>query len=126
MSLLDAEPLPIVEVLPTEEDLFNYEARYEIGRTEYVCPAGLTAEQAAEAKRVARATYEILGCAGFARVDLMLDGEGTPQVLEAQAIPGLTDTSLLPIAAAGAGLSFDGLIGRIVELALSRTAQATA
>ena len=56
----------------------------------------------------------------------MLDGDGTPQVLEAQAIPGLTDTSLLPIAAAAAGLSFEALIGRIVELALGRTAQATA
>jgi D-alanine-D-alanine ligase len=126
VSLLDSEPLPVVEVLPTEEDRFNYEARYEIGRTEYACPAALTAEEAAEAERVARATYEILGCSGFARVDLMLDGDGTPQVLEAQAIPGLTDTSLLPIAAAGAGLGFEALIGRIVELALSRTAQASA
>ena len=64
VSLLDGEPLPVVEVRPHEEDLFNYEARYEIGRTEYVCPAELTAEEAAEAKRVARATYEILGARG--------------------------------------------------------------
>jgi D-alanine-D-alanine ligase len=124
VSLLDGEPLPPVEVLPKEEDLFNYEARYEIGRTEYACPADLTGGEEAEVQRVARATYETLRCAGFARVDLVLDGDGTPQVLEAQAIPGLTDTSLLPIAADAAGLDFEALIGRIVELALSRTAPA--
>jgi D-alanine-D-alanine ligase len=120
VSLLDGEPLPAVEVLPTDEDLFNYEARYEIGRTEYACPADLEPEEAAEVRRVAGATYELLGCAGFARVDLMLDRDGSPQVLEAQAIPGLTDTSLLPIAADAAGTDFEDLVRRIVELALSR------
>ncbi|MGH2925988.1 MAG: D-alanine--D-alanine ligase family protein [Solirubrobacterales bacterium] len=117
VSLLDSEPLPAVEVLPADQDLFNYEARYEIGRTEFACPAALTMNEAAEAERVARATYEILDCSGFARVDLILDDDGTPQVLEAQAIPGLTDTSLLPIAADAAGIDFEDLVRRIVDLA---------
>ena len=60
----------------------------------------------------------LLGCAGFARIDLMLDGDGELYVLEANAIPGLTDTSLLPQAADAAGIGFDELIGRVVELAL--------
>src|ERR671924_1256740 len=120
VSLLDGEPLPVVEVRPKEEDRFNYEARYEIGRTEYVCPAELGRGEDARVQEVARRVYDVLGCTGFARVDLMLDAHGAPQALEANAIPGLTDTSLLPIAADAAGLSFEDLIGRIVELALAR------
>ena len=119
VSLLDGEPLPVVEVRPKEEDRFNYEARYEIGRTEYVCPAELPGA-ATEVQEVARRAYELLGCAGFARVDLMLDADSIPQVLEANAIPGLTDTSLFPMAADAAGISFEDLVARIVDLALSR------
>ena len=120
VSLLDGEPLPVVEVRPTEEDRYDYEARYEIGRTEYVCPAELPPALTTEVQEVARRSYEVLGCSGFARVDLVLDTDSGPQVLEANAIPGLTDTSLLPMAADAAGLSFEELVGRIVELALSR------
>ena len=121
VSLLDGEPLPPVEVRPKEEDLFNYEARYEIGRTEYLCPAKLTTDEVAEVQAVARSTYEALWCTGFARVDMILDRDSTPQVLEANAIPGLTDTSLLPMAADAAGIGFEELIGRIVQLALARS-----
>ena len=108
VSLLDGEPLPVVEVRPKEEDRFNYEARYEIGRTEYVCPADLATAETAEVQGVAARAYEALGCTGFARVDLMLDADSTPQVLEANAIPGLTDTSLLPMAADAAGTQLRG------------------
>ena len=120
VSLLDGEALPIVEVRAKEEDRFNYEARYEIGRTEYVCPADLGDSETALAQNVAWRAYEALGCAGFARVDLILDADSQPQVLEANAIPGLTDTSLLPMAADAAGISFEDLVARIVDLALRR------
>jgi len=121
VSLLDGEPLPVVEVRPREEDRFDYEARYQIGRTDYLCPAELTAAETAETKDIARRTYEALGCTGFGRVDLMLDPDDVPQVLEVNAIPGLTDTSLFPMAADAAGVEFEDLIGRIVELALARS-----
>jgi D-alanine-D-alanine ligase len=121
VSLLDGDPLPIVEVRPKEEDRFNYEARYEIGRTEYVCPAELPDAAGTAVREVASRAYEVLGCSGFARVDLMLDESGNPAVIEANAIPGLTDTSLLPMAAHAAGLEFEDLVARIVELAVSRT-----
>jgi D-alanine-D-alanine ligase len=121
VSLLDGEPLPIVEVRAKEEDRFNYEARYEIGRTEYVCPADLPEGTAASVREAASRAYETLGCAGFARVDLMLDADERPEVIEANAIPGLTDTSLLPMAADAAGLEFEDLIARIVELAVKRS-----
>jgi len=118
VSLLDGEPLPVVEVNPREEDRYNYEARYEIGRTDFVCPADLGDAETHAVQDVARRAWEALGISGFARVDLVLDADSTPQVLEANAIPGLTDTSLLPMAAEAAGLTFEELVERMVSLAL--------
>jgi D-alanine-D-alanine ligase len=116
------EALPIVEAIPHEEDFYDFEARYEIGRTAFVCPALLEPETTARAQELALAAYKTLGCSGFARVDLMLEqGTGDLYLLEANAIPGLTDTSLLPLAAEAAGISFEGLIARIVELAVETT-----
>ena len=116
-SVLGGEALPVVEAIPREGDFFNFEARYEIGRTDYVCPADLSTGEAEAVGDAALRTYETLGCSGFARVDLML-GEDGPQVLEVNAIPGLTDTSLLPMAAEAADLSFEQLVERILALAL--------
>jgi D-alanine-D-alanine ligase len=125
VSVLDSESLPVVEAIPREEDFFNFEARYEIGRTEYVCPAALGAEETPRVQELAVRTYETLGCSGFARVDLIL-GEDGPGVLEVNAIPGLTDTSLFPMAAEAAGIDFTQLVERILESALSRpTSEAT-
>ena len=109
---------PAVEARPREEDRFNYEARYEIGRTEYICPAELGAAEGPVIEAALR-TWDALGFDGFGRVDLMLGDDG-PQVLEVNAVPGLTDTSLLPMAAEAAGLSFEQLCARIIELALER------
>ena len=120
VSLLDGEPLPVVEVHPREEDRYTYEARYEIGRTDFVCPAELEVAETDAVRDVARRAWDALGISGFARVDLVLDGDSIPQVLEANAIPGLTDTSLLPMAAEAAGLSFEELVERLVNLALRR------
>jgi D-alanine-D-alanine ligase len=119
VSMLDGEPLPVVEAMPTEEDRFNYEARYEIGRTRYVCPAELGEADTAAVQDAARRTWEALGCEGIVRVDAMLGASG-PEVLEVNAVPGLTDTSLLPMAAEAARISFEELCGRAVELALGR------
>jgi len=121
VSVLGTEALPVVEAIPRQEDFFNFEARYEIGRTEYVCPAELGDDETKSVQEIAATTYETLGCSGFARVDLMLDDDG-PQVLEVNAIPGLTDTSLLPQSAEAAGMSFEDLVTRILDLALSPSA----
>jgi D-alanine-D-alanine ligase len=107
--------LPIVEAVPKEEDFYDFESRYEIGRTRFVCPAELDDETASRARSLALDTYALLGCAGFARVDLMLSIEtGELYVLEVNTIPGLTETSLLPQAAEAAGISFDGLVARVL------------
>jgi D-alanine-D-alanine ligase len=117
VSVLGEEALPVVEAIPAAGDSYDFEARYEIGRTRFVCPAELSDEQRAAVTEAALATYRALGCSGFARVDLILGADG-PQILEANAIPGLTDTSLLPQAAEAAGMSFEQLVARILELAL--------
>jgi D-alanine-D-alanine ligase len=107
--------LPIVEAVPEQEDFYDFEARYEIGRTRFVCPAELDEEVAARAGEIALETYGLLGCAGFARVDLMLEAAtGELYVLEVNPIPGLTETSLLPLAAEAAGISFDELVERVL------------
>ncbi len=125
VSILDGDGspvvLPIVEAVPVREDaedFYDFEARYEIGRTRFVCPAELDEATAAEAADIALRTYRLLGCSGFARVDLiMADADpARPElfVLELNPIPGLTETSLLPQAAEAAGISFDELVERIL------------
>jgi D-alanine-D-alanine ligase len=107
--------LPIVEAVPEQEDFYDFEARYEIGRTRFVCPAALDEQTATSASEIALDVYRLLGCAGFARVDLMLEHETEAlAVLEANPIPGLTETSLLPQAADAAGIEFDQLVARIL------------
>ena len=118
VSVLGDEPLPVVEAIPEAGDAYDFEARYEIGRTSFVCPAELTAAETSAVTEVALGAYQALGCAGFSRVDLILGADG-PQVLEVNAIPGLTDTSLLPQAAEAAGMSFEQLVGKILDLALT-------
>jgi D-alanine-D-alanine ligase len=107
--------LPIVEAVPEEQDFYDFEARYEIGRTRFVCPAELDPAVADRAGEIALETYSLLGCAGFARVDLMLADGPDPAhaelyVLEVNTVPGLTETSLLPQAAEAAGISFDEFV----------------
>jgi D-alanine-D-alanine ligase len=117
VSILGDEPLPVVEAILLEGDRYDFEARYEIGRTRFDVPADLTADEYRAVTEAALGTYRALGCTGFARIDLIL-GEGGPWLLEANAIPGLTDTSLLPQAAEAAGLPFEELVERILDLAL--------
>jgi D-alanine-D-alanine ligase len=120
----DPIALPVVEAIPREEEFYNYESRYEIGMTTFVCPAELASETTAQAQDIALRVYELLGCHGMARIDLMLDANtGELWVLEANVVPGLTETSLLPLAADAAGIGFDQLIERILQSAFTRSAR---
>lgn len=125
VSVLDGPggpmPLPVVEAVPREEDFYDYESRYEIGMTTFVCPAELSAETTARAQELALAVYALLGCHGVARIDLMLDEQsGELWVLETNVVPGMTATSLLPQAADAAGIGFDELIARVLQSAFTR------
>jgi D-alanine-D-alanine ligase len=113
------QALPVVEAVP-QGGRYDFEARYEIGRTSFVCPAELPDGATERAYELALRVYGLLGLYGFARVDLMLDAGGGLHVLESNVIPGLTETSLLPQAAEAAGIQFDDLIARILELAFER------
>ena len=125
VSVLDGEPLPVVEAIPEGDAGYDFEARYEIGRTHFECPARLEAEARRRAHELARRAWEALGCEGFARVDLLSDRvSGELTILEVNVVPGLTETSLLPQAAEEAGLSFDDVVARLVELAFATAGRA--
>jgi D-alanine-D-alanine ligase len=116
-----AVALPVVEAVPREEDFFDYESRYEIGMTTFVCPAELAPETTARAQELALKVYELLGCHGLARIDLMLEQDSEELwVLETNVVPGMTETSLLPQAADAAGIGFDELVERILASAWTR------
>jgi D-alanine-D-alanine ligase len=111
-----AEPwaLPVVEAIPRHSDFYDFESRYTPGLTDFEAPARLDDAVAQEAARLALACYAALGCRGVSRVDMLLDADGRLWVLEINAIPGMTDTSLLPKAAEAAGLGFDEVVERIL------------
>jgi D-alanine-D-alanine ligase len=116
--------LPVVEAVPREEDFYDYESRYEIGMTTFVCPAQLPEETTARAQELALAAYRLLGCRGVARVDLMLEEDtGALWVLETNVVPGMTETSLLPQAADAAGIGFDELVAAVLVSAQTRPAE---
>jgi D-alanine-D-alanine ligase len=121
VSVLDGRALPVVEAVP-EGGIYDFDARYEIGRSTFVCPADLPAEVTAQAQDLAVRVHELLGCRDVSRVDLLCDADGGLHVLEVNVIPGLTDTSLLPQAADADDIAFDDLIARLVERAVARSA----
>ena len=116
VSVLGGEALPVVEATP-EGDAYDFEAKYTIGASTFHCPADIPQATAVEAQRLAVAVFELLQLEGCARIDLLLDEAGDLWVLEANAVPGFTDTSLLPQAAEAAGISFTALCERMLELA---------
>jgi D-alanine-D-alanine ligase len=125
ISVLGDDALPVVEAVPREEDFYDFAARYTIGRTTFVCPAELGDELTERARGLSLEVFGLLGCRGFARVDLMLDRETAELfVLEVNAVPGLTDTSLLPMAADAAGIGFDALVDRALAAATRDAAPA--
>jgi D-alanine-D-alanine ligase len=117
VSVLGSEQpwaLPVVEAVPVDRAFYDFEARYTPGLTELHAPARLSDELAERAAQVALSCYRALGCRGFSRVDMIMDDAGEFWVLEVNAIPGMTDTSLLPKAAEAAGIGFDEVVARAI------------
>lgn len=119
VSVLDGLALPPVEIV-AQGGFYDYTAKYTKGRTTYLCPAPLSRPVARRLGTLAVEAYRCLGCEGAARVDFRLTPQGRPYVLEVNTIPGMTETSLLPMAAARAGLDYDALTERILQSALRR------
>jgi len=112
------EALPIIEIVPYS-GIYDYHAKYTKGATEYYVPARIDEQTAKLTREVALAAFNILGCTGVARVDVRLDPSNHPYVLEVNTIPGMTATSLVPKAAAAAGISFPDLCERILLMILA-------
>jgi len=117
VAVLDGEALPIVEIAP-RSGFYDYESKYTVGRTVYTCPARVGETVEAAMKTAALRAFHALGCRGYARVDFRLTPAGEPVCLEANTVPGMTETSLVPMAARAAGLDFGDLVEKIVSLAL--------
>jgi len=107
------------EIIP-EHELFDYECKYRPGMAQEIFPADLPAPASSSVQQLARAAHVGLGMRDFSRIDFILDGDGVPWCLEANALPGLTANSLLPKAALAAGISFPSLCHRLAEMALRR------
>lgn len=114
-AILDDISLPLVRIDVTE-GLYDYQAKYFSENTRYTCPAGLPEPLTAHIQEQALYAHNILGCTGWSRVDLILDKNEQPFFLETNTSPGMTDHSLVPMAAKAAGISFDELVIQILEL----------
>ncbi|WP_075164830.1 D-alanine--D-alanine ligase family protein [Chthonomonas calidirosea] len=115
----DVEALPVVEIVP-RSTFYDYDSKYTMGGSEHIIPARLPAEVLSKAQQVATRCHMLLGCRGMSRTDLIVANQ-EPLILEVNTIPGMTPTSLLPDAAASAGISFAELVERLIRCALRHT-----
>lgn len=119
VGILADECLPIIEIRP-KEGSYDYHNKYTKGATEYLCPAPFDQKVTEKIQQVAFSAYHVLGCRDYARVDVMIDNKNNPYVLEVNTLPGLTETSLLPKAAAAAGISYEMLCQKMIDIAMTR------
>jgi D-alanine-D-alanine ligase len=115
-GILGEEALPLIR-LETPREFYDYKAKYFADDTRYICPCGLPGGEERSIQQTALEAFRVLGCSGWGRVDAMLDRGGTLHLLEVNTIPGMTDHSLVPMAARAAGISFEDLCVRILESA---------
>jgi D-alanine-D-alanine ligase len=115
-GILGAEALPLIR-LETPRVFYDYQAKYFSDDTRYLCPCGLPQTQEEALQAAALAAFQLLGCSGWGRVDIMLDARGQSYLLEVNTIPGMTDHSLVPLAARARGMPFEDLVVRILESA---------
>jgi D-alanine-D-alanine ligase len=121
----DLEALPLIEIIPGENyEFFDYDAKYQPGATEEICPARLDAQKTAAAQACAMAAHRALYCQGYSRTDMILKGDRF-FVLETNTIPGMTGTSLFPQSAKAAGISFSQLLDRLIDLGIAARRRAT-
>ncbi|MEQ1485574.1 D-alanine--D-alanine ligase [Methyloglobulus sp.] len=114
VGLLNGEALPLIR-LETPNAFYDYEAKYNATTTQYHCPCGLSDDQEQALQQLAVKAGEVIGVKGWARVDVFIDESGQPQLIEINTVPGMTDHSLVPMAAKQAGIGFDELVWRILE-----------
>ena len=119
VAILGDRALPVVEVRP-KSGAYDYKSKYTKGETEYLCPAPFDADTTARIQAAALGAFRAVGGRDYSRVDVMIGADGEPIVLEVNTLPGMTETSLFPKAAAAAGMGYPELCQRMVELAVAR------
>jgi D-alanine-D-alanine ligase len=117
VGILGDQALPIIRIVPKNE-FYDYDAKYLRDDTEYLCPCGLSSEQEVLIQQQALQVFRVIGCTGWGRVDFLMDEAGQHYFLEINTSPGMTDHSLVPMAAKAAGLSFDELVWKILSMTL--------
>jgi D-alanine-D-alanine ligase len=115
VAILGDVALPMIR-LKTPNSFYDYEAKYQANTTEYLCPCGLSADDEARFQQLALTAFHALDAKVWGRIDLMVDRQGQPWLLELNTVPGMTDHSLVPMAANAAGIDFTALVQRIVTL----------
>ena len=117
VPVLNNEVLPSIKIVP-EGEFYDYEAKYISDNTQYFCPAGLTEARERELRRLVKQAYDVVGCRGWSRIDVMADAEGKFRLVEVNTNPGMTSHSLFPKSAATVGYSFEQLVEKILELSV--------
>jgi len=115
-AILGDTALPVIKIEPASE-FYDYEAKYLRNDTRYLCPSGLSAEREAAMQQLAKQAFALIGGQGWGRVDFLMSESGQPYLLEINTSPGMTDHSLVPMAARQAGISFEQLVVKVLELA---------
>ncbi|HEX4052591.1 MAG TPA: D-alanine--D-alanine ligase [Steroidobacteraceae bacterium] len=119
VSILNDRTLPSIRIVPAKT-FYDYEAKYLRDDTQYFCPSGLSKPAEEHLAALGLAAFAAVGAEGWGRADFMMDAAGRPQLLEVNTVPGMTDHSLVPMAAKAAGISFDELVWRILETSFTR------
>jgi len=114
VAIIGDQALPLIRI-ETPNSFYDFEAKYEADTTRYVCPCGLTPAQEQALQQLAMQAFTLLGCSGWGRVDLFVDDQGQAWLIEVNTVPGMTDHSLVPMAAQAAGMDFATLVWRILE-----------
>ena len=117
VAILGQQALPVI-CLETPRAFYDYEAKYQTNDTQYLCPCGLKEEEESQLQRLALSAFNALGVKGWGRVDILCDQQGQPYVIELNTVPGMTDHSLVPMAAKASGIDFNQLVIKILEMTL--------
>ena len=117
VPVLDSQVLPAIRIVP-EGEFYDYNAKYISDNTQYFCPAGLTSEREQELDLLVKRAYDVVGCRGWSRIDVMCDAKGDFRLVEVNTNPGMTSHSLFPKSAASVGISFEQLVVKILELSV--------
>ncbi|MBU1190705.1 MAG: D-alanine--D-alanine ligase [Gammaproteobacteria bacterium] len=121
-SILGDQTLPLIR-LETPRSFYDYEAKYRANDTKYHCPCGLDEQQEQQLRALAQRAFRTVAASGWGRVDFMCDNKGQPYLIEVNTVPGMTDHSLVPMAARAAGIDFESLVMRILDISMTRNVQ---